>query len=301
MYRRGLGLATISATLCALVLPMLSVTAATLRVSGSTSGGGVYFEQEFNAAAGDQVGFELQDGGAIFSTDSLARSRTDSVGVYTGVATSPSEPDAFALVKTSDAISFASVPFMITPPAGYSGGLIPISFSAVLDGSLSVAMESEDTTFSYRTTSSLRVSLGINSLGGVTEFILDDRVSLSTDFGAQDRADGVIVSEVVSSNVRMVDPTQLQTLQLQLEARSRIWDYGGLTSVAIADSFNSLSLPTETAIFSLPEGFTVNSVEAGIVNNMLVAPVPIPGMLGLFGGAILFLFKCAERREAPSF
>jgi len=56
-------------------------------------------------------------------------------------------------------------------------------------------------------------------------------------------------------------------------------------TVDFADSFNvsantdlsnTLTFATDRPVFDLPLGYTVNSAEAGVVENMFVAPLPVP-------------------------
>ena len=67
-------------------------------------------------------------------------------------------------------------------------------------------------------------------------------------------------------------------------------------SSSFADFFHTLTFSTDGPVFTLPDGYTVNSIDAGIVNNQFTTPVPLPGSLGAMGIAIVVL--SAVRRRA---
>ncbi len=68
-------------------------------------------------------------------------------------------------------------------------------------------------------------------------------------------------------------------------------------SSAFADFFHTLTFSTDGPVFSLPPGFTVNSVDGGIVDNH-VAPVPLPAAIWMFGSAA-GLLSLLRRRRSP--
>jgi hypothetical protein len=57
---------------------------------------------------------------------------------------------------------------------------------------------------------------------------------------------------------------------------------------ATADFPDGLSFPTSGPVFTLPAGFTANSVDANIVDNQLGGPPAVPAMTG-WGRAFLGL------------
>jgi hypothetical protein len=50
---------------------------------------------------------------------------------------------------------------------------------------------------------------------------------------------------------------------------------------ADASFLNTLSFPTNRPVFTVPDGYTVNSVSAGIVDNRFQSQVPEPSTLAL--------------------
>jgi len=55
---------------------------------------------------------------------------------------------------------------------------------------------------------------------------------------------------------------------------------------SLSDFSDTLFFPTTGPVFNLPPGFTLNSVEADIINNQLVSAVPEPGTLLLLGSGL---------------
>lgn len=66
---------------------------------------------------------------------------------------------------------------------------------------------------------------------------------------------------------------------------------------ANSDFGGTLSFATDKPVFTLPNGFTANSVDAGIVNNRFVAPVPIPPTLGLLMLPTALLLRFRQRKR----
>lgn len=64
-----------------------------------------------------------------------------------------------------------------------------------------------------------------------------------------------------------------------------------------ADFFNTLGFPISGDVFNLPEGYTVNSVDGGIVNNRFGA-VPIPPTVLLLGSGLVGLAGLRRFRKS---
>jgi len=71
-----------------------------------------------------------------------------------------------------------------------------------------------------------------------------------------------------------------------------IFSSGGNAAGSMHASMNLLSMP-----FNLPTGFTVNSADAGIVNNAFVSAVPVPAAAWLFGSGLLGLVGVVRRKR----
>ena len=69
---------------------------------------------------------------------------------------------------------------------------------------------------------------------------------------------------------------------------------------ASMDFMHTFTLGDGTSIFDLPEGITVNSVQAGIVNNSFetIAPVPLPATLPMMLAGLSFICALFKRRHA---
>jgi len=79
-------------------------------------------------------------------------------------------------------------------------------------------------------------------------------------------------------------------------------DNNGNTTLTV-DFGSTMSFPASGAVFNLPEGFSVNSADGAIVNNLWIDPrpaavVPIPAAVWLFGSGLLGLIGVARRKEA---
>lgn len=80
------------------------------------------------------------------------------------------------------------------------------------------------------------------------------------------------------------------SFQLQTAAGVRGPDYRSVIVDANSNFSNTFSFATDRPVFSLPDGYTANSGDAGIVNNNFALPVPEPAtsvmsatLLGLLG------------------
>lgn len=83
------------------------------------------------------------------------------------------------------------------------------------------------------------------------------------------------------------------TSQAQHSAQAGVFPPGS-TAEANTDFSNTLTFALSGAVFNLPAGYTANSVEAGIVNNVFISTVPEPSDAVLVAFSVFTL--CAFRR-----
>jgi hypothetical protein len=82
--------------------------------------------------------------------------------------------------------------------------------------------------------------------------------------------------EVIESAEVMVPANTAVELEIQLTAStntSLFWAFSGDSS-ALADFSHTVTLATDRPVFNVPAGYTVNSVQARIVNNTFALPCP---------------------------
>jgi len=121
------------------------------------------------------------------------------------------------------------------------------------------------------------------------------------DFGVQNELNGGLttygsaIPGTFTTSPVMILPGSPFQVSLKLDASTSVSDYmaGGVTDVdiladALADVSHTVTFHTGGPVFGVPTGFTVNSVDAGIVDNAYVIPEPatmrllLPGLLVLW-------------------
>ena len=86
-------------------------------------------------------------------------------------------------------------------------------------------------------------------------------------------------------------------MALYLTAASSVWvDFAdSFRTSSYSDFGGTLTFATDRPVFDLPLGYSVDSAEAGVVDNMFAAPVPLPSAVWLFGSGLLGLFGMKKR------
>jgi hypothetical protein len=100
-------------------------------------------------------------------------------------------------------------------------------------------------------------------------------------------------------------PVGVATVLIRLDVSVEVGQNGappGIASFAGSDFFHTVSFATDRPVFDLPEGWTVNSVSANIVNNYWIPPAAVPepasallALIAAAGGAI-----SVRRKRGPN-
>lgn len=105
-------------------------------------------------------------------------------------------------------------------------------------------------------------------------------------------------SDVLQSIPILVPLDQPVSLYLALRLRAALAGNGR----SELDFSNSLTFPTTGPVFALPEGYTVHSASAGIVDNVWIGAIPEPSSVLLLGAGALGLAARLrwKRRTGPA-
>jgi hypothetical protein len=258
-------------------------------------------------------------GGGSLDGAGVARARPGEVGALASAAAESfgSGIAAGVVVVDSDATFHVSDIILVGAPATVSGLLlIDLDGLLVLDAStanqergFSFARARQqvdiDVTFGSTVLASPITRRGtyirervVESDGDFTD-VITTRGLLEDYFGGG----GVVVFPF--ANVPTARPLQLR-MHIRANAFAQLGGNGDFVGVSamITDFCCSLSLPVGGPVFELPPGVTVNSEDAGIVDNHWVAAatpppfsVPAPGSLALVGGAVAAFLAIAHRRR----
>ncbi|MBX7165540.1 MAG: PEP-CTERM sorting domain-containing protein [Pirellulales bacterium] len=207
----------------------------------------------------------------------------------------------FTFSNSTNAIAVWS-DFIVTGPAGPS--TVPISVNALIDGSILASMGSGSSPTSrlggsveFYIESGLSGGFWNNSFGGTYGLSITpsggpvyDRTGLLANF------DG---STVVTTGVFNVPVNTPFAIRFGMNTTTVLrTEYGSVFSMEVGVDFShTAKFVTDGPAFNLPAGYTINSVDAGIVNNAYVA-VPEPSTLWLsaFGVGTIFIGAIARRR-----
>ena len=204
--------------------------------------------------------------------------------------------DAMALVR----VTFTD--FVISGPAG--SGPIQTSINFHLSGQQILGgytSASPIYTSDVASAVGLIVSAGSNGASGFNNFHYNNGAVSPATQG------GLLVGFNGNANV----PTPLWTLpvntpftlsvQLSTMVSVGVVFSDGYITSALSDFGNTLTFATDRPVFGLPAGYTANSAEAGVINNVFTSQVPEPasGALAAFGIAAVGL-RARRRRIAAA-
>jgi len=184
---------------------------------------------------------------------------------------------------------------VISGPAGF----VTTSINMYLEGSLIVAVPS--LTAGSGATANVQVAMLANDQYVGTGLLSIGQNALSPPFIGQAlgmltdwRALGVITSPsfTVPTNVPF-------SIYVSLQTGIGGVGFGGNSFETTANSgfLGTLKFASDRPVFSLPDGYTANSADAGIVNNAFVVPEPSTFTIAGFG--ILAALSRCRRRSAP--
>jgi hypothetical protein len=179
--------------------------------------------------------------------------------------------------------SRATLIFQDMVVSGPAGGTVSTSLNLTLDGSHFGSVTSDPDGLAIAD-STVNMAVSVNGVGvgdGHHEVSVDSSSNTIGTVGLHMLANGIgnIVTPAfnVQSGVPFLVKLELDT---QASVTGEFSNIAGLTAAANTDFSNTLSFPLEGPVFNLPNGYTANSADAGIVNNSFV--VPEPGSLVLF-------------------
>jgi hypothetical protein len=197
--------------------------------------------------------------------------------------------DASAIAKWDD--------FIVTGPAG--AGTVAISVNLFLEGTF--ALVGDDTPegvfppFTASGNTSVSIFASGNNVGsGQFSNTIQNGVTSSATTGI---LNGFTGSGVISSQTFNVPVNTPFSLQLSLSAgagavgkNDQIFYLESTT-----DFSNTLTFATDRPVFTLPVGYTINSMEAGILNNAVAVPEPSVLLLGLAAIPLLEIVRRKRR------
>ena len=254
------------------------------------------------------VDLGVQAGGGVaqdfdqFHLHAQANSEADGFGVHAHAFAQILSPPVSGNY-TAGAISTASATFSDVKVSGLGSGPILTSLNMNLSGGLLNGINVDSGSIGDAETQAV-ISVFINGT-----FVGSGAVSESVNqFGSRISNNGML-SAWSPGNTGIVTPSftvqsgvPFEVKLILLADANTIVNFGnggGGTAEANTDFSHTLTFALNGPIFNLPEGFTVNSVDAHIANNQS-APVPIPNSLALMACAMFCFSFLGIRNKGQS-
>jgi hypothetical protein len=191
--------------------------------------------------------------------------------------------------------------------AGVSAGLIEVSLNLAIDGVFQLLQAGEGNATSR---GGIAVSYGLGAPGvgstatpqsvGVLSRRVERGISSGNNsgiFASLGSSDAWIVNDVFQTPSFLVPLDTPLLLTVAFNASAGAVSRDGSPADAITAFDQSLRFPLFGPVFNLAEGYTVNSAQAGIINN--VSAVPLPPAAWLFSAGLLGLaIRLQGRRGA---
>ena len=204
-------------------------------------------------------------------------------------------------IVTARAFADTVVEILISTPAGYTGGDIPVFFKAHLAGAASASIMTESI-FGRSARGSIEATARLSGFGssGFTSSSATARArggaSNSLTIG------GELLPGLLNLPTIFIDPTIPVEVRFSLAAVLSHAAFNDTTATATVDAFNSLSFALVGPALILPDGFSANSVSGMIVDNVFVgarvSAVPLPASGPLFIAALAGLGLLSRRRKS---
>jgi len=275
--------------------------------NGGTGTPGCGTDPGFSITSTNSVHSTFGDGALSCSTSATTYAGGGVVGVQGTVSLTPAPtPGAGTGASQVRANASSRIDLLLSAATGYDFDLlksmygtdfIPVSVRADVGGQLSAVVEPNAAGFRTRSAQAiLSGSVFINSFRG------SDMASFREETSGSNVGGGV--SNMASINTTLVVSTLIDwsrslefSVMMGMNSIASVTGHPDTFGVASVDALNSLSFAKDGPAFILPEGFTVFSEEANIVDNRWIDPrvsaVPLPasamllfsglGLLGVFG------------------
>lgn len=176
--------------------------------------------------------------------------------------------------------------FVFKLPASYTGGAINVNVNTSFDAQIGAIVDVLALTSQARLNARLMVSGNPGGFNAFTRIVNSPEYNVTAG-STSGLSNGETVDQTLSSGFVSINPTLPFSVKLEIFGISFINASGGSGFAASTiDALNTFSFATSGAVFDLPDGFSVSSVSANIVDNSWVAPVPLPAGLGLMLSAL---------------